>query len=89
MRTILASTMRRLAKPRKVSLFPVGAKPYTSHLFLSNTVRMHRKLLAAGVDAELHIFEAMPHAGFGGTTPEDIELDAAIRTFLERHRRAS
>jgi hypothetical protein len=30
----------------------------------------HRKLLAAGVDAELHIFEAMPHAGFGGTTPE-------------------
>jgi epsilon-lactone hydrolase len=49
---------------------------------------MHRKLLAAGVDTELHVFEAMPHTGFGGSTPEDIELKAAIRTFLDRHRRA-
>jgi epsilon-lactone hydrolase len=61
----------------------------TRDLFLSNTVRMHRKLLAAGVEAELHIFEAMPHGGFGGTTPEDIEVDAAILAFLDKHRRAS
>jgi hypothetical protein len=49
---------------------------------------MHCKLPAAGVDTELHVFEAMPHTGFGGTRPEDIELKAAIRTFLDRHRRA-
>jgi epsilon-lactone hydrolase len=35
------------------------------------------------------IFEAMPHGGFGGTTPEDIEVDAAILAFLDKHRRAS
>ena len=61
----------------------------TRDLLLSNTVRMHRKLLAAGIEAELHIFEAMPHGGFDGSTPEDIELDAAIRGFLDKHRRAS
>jgi epsilon-lactone hydrolase len=55
---------------------------------LSNTVRMHRKLLAAGIDTELHIFEAMPHGGFDGTTPEDLELETAIRTFLDKPRRA-
>jgi monoterpene epsilon-lactone hydrolase len=61
----------------------------TRDLLLSNTVRMHRKLLAAGIEVELHIFEAMPHSGFGGTTPEDVELDAAIRAFLDEHRRTS
>jgi epsilon-lactone hydrolase len=49
---------------------------------------MHRKLLAAGIDTELHIFEAMPQGGFGGTTPEDINSKTAIRTFLNKHRRA-
>ena len=58
----------------------------TRDLFLSNTVRMHRKLRAAGVDAELHVFEAMPHGGFAGA-PEDIELAMEISGFLERHRR--
>ena len=59
----------------------------TRDLFLSNTVRMHRKLLAAGVETELHVFEAMPHGGFNGSTPEHAELDAAINTFLDKHRR--
>jgi epsilon-lactone hydrolase len=67
---------------------PTFLQSGTRDLFLSNTVRMHRKLLAAGVEVELHVFEAMPHAGFGGNTPEDIELDTAIRTFLDKHRRA-
>jgi len=60
----------------------------TRDLLLSNTVRMHRALLAAGVAAELHVFEAMPHVGFGGTAPEDLEVNAAIRGFLDKHRRA-
>ncbi|TWG98596.1 acetyl esterase/lipase [Nocardioides sp. J9] len=56
----------------------------TRDLFLSTTVRMHRKLLAAGVPAELHVFEAMPHGGFGGTTPEDEDLLATVAAFERR-----
>lgn len=59
----------------------------TRDLFLSNTVRMHRKLREAGVEAELHVFEAMPHGGFGGSSPEDQALSAEIRRFVNRHRR--
>jgi acetyl esterase/lipase len=66
---------------------PTFLQSGTRDLFLSNTVRMHRKLLSAGVEAELHVFEAMPHGGFGGTSPEDAELAAAVRDFLDRHRR--
>lgn len=53
----------------------------TRDLFLSNTVRMHRNLLQAGVTAELHVFEAMPHGGFTGAAPEDAELRAEVRRF--------
>ena len=67
---------------------PTYLQAGTRDLFLSNTVRMHRKLRAAGVDAELHVFEAMPHGGFGGGTPEDLEAQAEQRRFLDRHRRA-
>jgi monoterpene epsilon-lactone hydrolase len=58
----------------------------TRDLFLSNAVRMHRSLRAAGVEAELHVWEAMPHGDFGGFTPEDNELRAELRHFLARHR---
>lgn len=54
-------------------------------IFLSNTIRMHRKLLTAGVRAELHVLEAMPHGGFGGTSPEDKVANAEVRRF-ERDR---
>lgn len=54
----------------------------TRDLFLSNTVRMHRALLATNVPVELHVFEAMPHGGFGGA-PEDAELDATVRRFVD------
>ncbi|MFC5827232.1 alpha/beta hydrolase [Nonomuraea insulae] len=66
---------------------PTFLQSGTRDLYLSNTVRMHRKLLSAGVEAELQVFEAMPHGGFGGTSPEDAELAAAVRRFLDRHRR--
>jgi acetyl esterase/lipase len=54
----------------------------TRDLYLSNTVRMHRKLRAAGVPAELHVTEAGPHTGFPGG-PEGQEIDAEIRGFLQ------
>ncbi len=65
---------------------PTFLQAGTRDLFLSNTVRMHRKLRNAGVDAELHIWEAMPHGGFGGA-PEDIEIRLELRRFLDRLRR--
>lgn len=58
----------------------------TRDLLLSNTVRMHRGLLAAGASAELHVFEAMPHGGFGGA-PEDREAAREITRFV--HERLS
>ena len=63
---------------------PTFLQAGTRDLFLSNTVRMHRKLRAGGVDAQLHVFEAMPHGGFFGA-PEDDELTEEIRRFLASH----
>jgi epsilon-lactone hydrolase len=53
----------------------------TRDLYLSNTVRMHRALRAAGVEAELHVTEAGPHTGFPGG-PEGAEIDKEIRRFV-------
>lgn len=68
-----------------VSAFPpTFLQSGTRDLFLSNTVRMHRALRRAGVAADLHIWEAMPHGGFFGA-PEDEEVFAEIRGFIARH----
>jgi acetyl esterase/lipase len=63
---------------------PTFLQAGTRDLFLSNTVRFHRKLRSAGVDAELHVWEAMPHGGFGGA-PEDVEVAVETRAFLAKH----
>lgn len=54
----------------------------TRDLFLSNCVRMHRSLRKAGVRAELHVWEAMPHGGFYGA-PEDEEVSIEVRCFMD------
>jgi acetyl esterase/lipase len=51
-------------------------------IFLSNAILMHRKLRRAGVRAELHVWEGMPHGGFNGFTPEDRELSAEMQAFI-------
>jgi acetyl esterase/lipase len=65
----------------------------TRDLFLSNSVLMHRKLRKAGLEAELHVWEAMPHAGFGafglGDAPENAEIDEEVRRFIVRRASAS
>ena len=61
---------------------PTFLQSGTRDLFLSNTVRLHRRLREAGVPAELHVFEAMPHGGFSGA-PEDADLDAEVQRYLE------
>jgi monoterpene epsilon-lactone hydrolase len=63
---------------------PTFLQAGTRDLFLSNTVRFHRKLRDAGVDAELHVWEAMPHGGFFGA-PEDAEMGVELRRFLAKH----
>jgi epsilon-lactone hydrolase len=57
----------------------------TRDLFLSNTVRLHRALRSAGVSADLHVVEGAGHAGFFSQAPEDEELAAEIRTFIDAH----
>ncbi len=55
----------------------------TRDFLLSDTVRLHRKLLKAGVRAELHVWEGAPHGMFMGEAPEDFEQVAQVRSFLE------
>lgn len=62
---------------------PAFLQSGTRDLFLSNAVRMHRALRQADVDAELHVFEGMPHGGFQGNTPEDDDLAAEIARFIK------
>ena len=53
----------------------------TRDCLLSDNVRMHRALRAAGVDASLHVWEAAGHGGFLGMAPEDAERGTEIRRF--------
>jgi acetyl esterase/lipase len=55
----------------------------TRDRLLSDNVRMHRALRAAGVEADLHVWEAAGHGGFLGMAPEDAERFAEIRRFVE------
>jgi acetyl esterase/lipase len=55
----------------------------TRDILLSSTVQFHRALRKAGIQAELHVFEAMPHGGFGGA-PEDAELVQEEMRFIDR-----
>jgi acetyl esterase/lipase len=59
----------------------------TRDLFLSNTVRVHRKLREAGVEASLQVYEGQSHAQYlaDSTTPESQEAFQEIATFFDRH----
>lgn len=57
----------------------------TRDRLLSDTVRMHRALRAAGVPADLHVYEAAGHGKFLGTAPEDRDHDREIRRFTGGH----
>lgn len=57
----------------------------TRDLFLSNSAMLHRKLRAAGIEAELHVWEAMPHSAFGrGDAPEHDEITAEVGHFIRK-----
>ncbi len=59
----------------------------TRDLLLSNTVRVHRKLRAAGVEAELEVYEGQSHAQFGrdDRLPETKEAYGEIAAFFNKH----
>ena len=62
---------------------PVILTTGTRDFLLSDTVRLHRKMLKAGMQAELHVWEAAPHGMFGGRTPEDQEVVDQNRKFFD------
>jgi len=59
----------------------------TRDLFLSLTVRTHRKLRRAGVDADLQVFEGLSHAQYtiSADAPETREAFEEIARFFDRH----
>jgi acetyl esterase/lipase len=59
----------------------------TRDLFLSNTVRVHRKLRQAGVVADLHVFEGQSHAQYAGDpdAPETKEHFGELTKFFDRY----
>ncbi|HKG85476.1 MAG TPA: alpha/beta hydrolase fold domain-containing protein [Beijerinckiaceae bacterium] len=59
----------------------------TRDLLLSNTVRVHRKLRQAGVEAILQVYEGQSHAHYlrDDTAPETKEVFAEIAAFFDKH----
>lgn len=59
----------------------------TRDLFLSNTVRVHRKMRAAGVEAELVVFEGQSHAQYAADpfAPETKEHFEELARFFDKH----
>jgi len=59
----------------------------TRDLLLSMTVRTHRKLRAAGVVADLNVFEGLSHAQYLllDEAPESAEAFGDVATFFDRH----
>ena len=59
----------------------------TRDLLLSNTVRVHRKLRQAGVEAALHVYEGQSHAHYmrDDTAPETREVFQEIAGFFDKH----
>jgi monoterpene epsilon-lactone hydrolase len=59
----------------------------TRDLLLSSTVRVHRKLREAGVDAQLEVYEGQSHAQyqFDDRVPESREAFGEITAFFDKH----
>jgi monoterpene epsilon-lactone hydrolase len=59
----------------------------TRDLLLSNTVRVHRKLRAAGIEAELEVYEGQSHAQYSrdDRLPETREAFGEITAFFDKH----
>jgi acetyl esterase/lipase len=56
----------------------------TRDMLLSNMVRMHRALVRGGVEAELHVWEAMAHAPFSNAPEADELYNQHVQFMLRR-----
>jgi monoterpene epsilon-lactone hydrolase len=56
-------------------------------MFLSDVSRTHRKLRAAGITADLHVYEGMSHAGYAivSDAPESLDMYRELAAFADRH----
>ncbi len=61
----------------------------TRDMFLSDTARTHQLMRAAGVDADLHVLEALSHAGYllDLQSPESKHTYQQVALFLGKHLR--
>ena len=59
----------------------------TRDLLLSNTVRVHRKLRQAGIEAQLEVYEGESHAQYEANdrAPETKEAFGEITAFFDKH----
>jgi acetyl esterase/lipase len=59
----------------------------TRDLFLSDTVRTHRKMRLAGIDAELNVYEGLSHAEYAVLvdSPESQQAYGELGLFLSKH----
>ena len=61
----------------------------TRDLLLSDTVRMHRALRAAGVEAELHVYDGQVHGDYMRNlltpVPEAADAQREIHAFFDAH----
>jgi epsilon-lactone hydrolase len=64
---------------------PTYIQSGTRDIFLSNSVRLHRALRTAGVDADLHVWEGAPHGGFGPAAPETMDALCERQRFVDKH----
>ena len=66
---------------------PVILVTGTRDLLLSDVVRTHRRLRAAGVIADLHVYEGMSHADYAivATSPESLDMYRELGDFVSRH----
>ena len=57
----------------------------TRDLFLSDTVRVHRKMRVAGVVADLNVYEGVSHGEYIVDSPESQQAYGELRAFLLTH----
>ena len=57
----------------------------TRDLLLSDTERVHRKLRRAGIEAELHVWEAQAHGHYIRESLERTEAFEEMAAFFDKH----
>jgi|GEM_PF-1194618 len=80
---VLGADLLAMAKTDPPAILTTG----TRDLLLSNTVRVHRKLRQAGVEATLQVFEGQSHAQYyrDVNAPETKEAFDEIAQFFNKH----